>query len=207
MKVLDTASVWDGETGFISLQADCVSSPGTGATSSNDVPCTWVGTLFSPTVDCILTKIVLNLRLIEGNSLVFRVVVTEWIETSEPSPRSPCGTQQGHSVSSEGWFAPHAKMPRSPRHTKDKDKTGNTSAEIACDQAGQPGGVLFCSQELLIREGEDSHDDTAYQRIECCIAEDLGGREGEGGGGGDGGGRGGGCVGEALRKTAHVARE
>ena len=116
VRVFDTAGVWDGEAGFMSLKAGA--ARGCSAPSDDDAPCTWVGTLFSPSQDCAVTGASFNVRLVEGDALAFRLVVTEWADDD---------------VSQDGWFTPTLRP------------AGAADEEI---HSGGGGGLGLCSTAL-----------------------------------------------------------
>uniref|UniRef100_A0A7S4L149 TLDc domain-containing protein n=2 Tax=Guillardia theta TaxID=55529 RepID=A0A7S4L149_GUITH len=70
--IYDTVAVWDRESGFLSLRAEQEVHEG------QKVPCTIVGSLFTPVQDMLLSKISIFLRLVMGDTLEFKVVVRIW---------------------------------------------------------------------------------------------------------------------------------
>jgi LysM repeat protein len=161
-RIYDTAGVWDGEAGFMCLQADSMNSPDgeqgqEGLEKGQEATCTWVGSLFSPEHGSVLSHLAVNLRVVEGEGLAFRVVVCEWDD--DDAAASTDGTSPG------AWFAPSANM---------SDAGGSGNVRLDC---GQPGRIMFCSD--ILRVERDGPDDVAYHKLECPLTccEDSGERD------------------------------
>ena len=147
--IIDTATVWDGEAGFMSLTADRDMDKDCGGGAGEDLPCTWVGSLFSPQHDCLLTGLALNLRVVDGESLAFRVIVTEWIPTT---------------LAAAG---PAATPPDQGRGT-----SLHQAQDHVCNAGGGPGAVLFYSRVLHIQR--QHAEDPVWARIDDALTQTHG---------------------------------
>ena len=147
--IIDTATVWDGEAGFMSLTADRDMDKDCGGVAGEDLPCTWVGSLFSPQHDCLLTGLALNLRVVDGESLAFRVIVTEWIPTT---------------LAAAG---PAATPPDQGRGT-----SLHQAQDHVCNAGGGPGAVLFYSRVLHIQR--QHAEDPVWARIDDALTQTHG---------------------------------
>jgi len=150
LMVYDTTSVWDGEAGFMCLKADS-SIEGNG--QSDKDACTWVGSLFAPAQDCCITGVSLNLRLVEGDGLAFRIVLATWDDGSTVVPSS-------NDASQGGWFTPAAKIPG--QGGGEGSGTGNVS-----HAGGLPGDIIFSSDVMHVQKASTA--DAAYRTIDCSF--------------------------------------
>ena len=145
VQVYDTSASWDGEAGFIGIAADDRGSAC--SSSSQDLPCTWAGSLFTPDEDSLLTGVELNLRLVEGDNLAFRVVLAEWGKSSSRS-----------AVAAPEWATPAAKIP-------------GQGAEGLADRAPPAehgvGNVLFCSEVMRITRQDSCGSE--WSKIKCSF--------------------------------------
>jgi len=157
-RVFDTAGVWDGEAGFMSLKAGAAEA--CGAPGDGDAPCTWVGTLFSPAQDCAVACVSFNVRLVEGDALAFRLVVAGWEE--DGGAQRPATAAQDD-VSQGGWFTPAANVAAAVKHVAAPQAAAKPPA---ADTGGAGlGALLYCSEVVQVQATE-GRSEQVYQKIE-----------------------------------------
>jgi hypothetical protein len=150
VRVFDTAGVWDGEAGFMSLKAGA--ARGGSAPADDDAPCTWVGTLFSPSQDCAVTGASFNVRLVEGDALAFRLIVAEWDGCAARGREVGSGPAADDDVSQDRWFTPALRP------------AGAADEEVDSGRGGA-GALLYCSRVMRV-EKEEGKSEQAYRKIE-----------------------------------------